>query len=150
MRADVKLHSMTYTRFFKDQEDNDYLCLLRAYTDFNSITWFTVTFYMEKNKERKEWSCWGSLFSPPPCLETIETKLKVQPRSSSFGYLWLISMETFHFLLKGKIFKSDKWPQSDGLWHLREEFKGQKQRRVSALHIPITSLFYAIHAYFIS
>lgn len=127
---------MTYTRFFKDQDDNDCLCLLWANADFNSITWFTVTFYRQENKERKERKRTSATsLSPPPCLETIETKLKVQPRSSSFGYLWLISMETFHFLLKGKIFKSDKWPQSDGLWHLWEEFKEQKQCQVFLLYI---------------
>lgn len=91
-----------------------------------------------KNERMTEWKKERKLSDftlPPPCLETIETKLKVQPRSSSFGYLWLISMETFHFLLKGKIFKSDKWPQSDGLWHLWEEFKEQKQWQVFLLYI---------------
>lgn len=95
----------------------------------------------KQGKKRKKENLSDFTF-PPPCLETIETKLKVQPRSSSFGYLWLISMETFHFLLKGKIFKSDKWPQSDGLWHLWEEFKEQKQCQVFLLYI------FLLHFYF--
>ena len=135
-KADVKSPNLVCTRFFKDQDENNYLCLLWAYTDFSSINWFTVTFYMQKNKKRKQRKRTSATsLSPPPCLETIETKPKVQPRTSSLGYLWLISMETFHFLLKGKSLRSDKWPQSDGLWHLWEEFKEQKQCRAFLLYV---------------
>lgn len=53
-------------------------------------------------------------------------------------------METFHFLLEGKIFKSDKWPQSDGLWHLWGEFKEQKQCQVFLVYISLLHLYFTL------
>ena len=59
-----------------------------------------ITFYITKKKK----ICNFIFFS---YLETIETNAKLQLRSSSLGYLKLISMETFHIFLRWKIFQSD-------------------------------------------